>query len=110
MKFFKKKDKKKEYDGYGAYGPQYGQKSAGGASRSSPLDYPTSRSARLLAALPPPVLSRIFGFVCPHTQDESYETCEQSATEDACMLCDLRDLAHCGMVQKSWRAVAIRLL
>lgn len=56
--------------------------------------------------LPTPILQRVFAFVCPHAKDESYETCEQSAIEDACMLCDLRDLAHSGMVCKSWRKAA----
>lgn len=108
MKFFKKKDKKKD-DGGGAYpGGSYGGSYGGGMLYPAPQ--PTSRSPRILATVPPPVLSRIFAFVCPHTQDESYESCEQSAAEDTCMLCDLRDLAHAGMVQKSWRAVAIRLL
>lgn len=116
MKFFRKKDKKKEGD-YGAYGSFLGGgkggdgygPGAGLSRRMGPLDYPTAASARLLAYFGPPILSRIFAFVCPHTQDESYETCEESAMEDACMLCDLRDLAHAGMTQKSWRAVAIRL-
>ncbi|KAK8065372.1 hypothetical protein PG997_012119 [Apiospora hydei] len=60
--------------------------------------------------LPVPVLERIFTFVCPHSQDESYENCEQSALEDACMLCDQRDLAHAGMVCKQWRKAAIPVL
>ncbi|KAH8652322.1 hypothetical protein BX600DRAFT_441210 [Xylariales sp. PMI_506] len=60
--------------------------------------------------LPIPVVQRIFAFVCPHSTDESYETCEQSAIEDACMLCDLRDLAHAGMVCKTWRKAAVPLL
>jgi hypothetical protein len=42
--------------------------------------------------------------------DESYETCEQSAVEDACMLCDLRDLAHCVQVCKAWHPAARKLL
>ncbi|KAI0167178.1 hypothetical protein GGR52DRAFT_557251 [Hypoxylon sp. FL1284] len=60
--------------------------------------------------LPAPILERVFSFVCPHTQDESYETCEQSALVDACMLCDLRDLSHAGQVCKSWRASAVKLM
>ncbi|KAI8957445.1 hypothetical protein F5Y11DRAFT_360824 [Daldinia sp. FL1419] len=58
--------------------------------------------------LPPPILERIFSFVCPHCSDESYETCEQSALEDACMLCDLRDLSHAGQVCKRWRVAAVK--
>ncbi|KAI1195070.1 hypothetical protein F5X97DRAFT_309211 [Nemania serpens] len=60
--------------------------------------------------LPPPILERVFAFVCPHSRDESYETCERSAVEDACMLCDLRDLAHAGQVCKRWRRSAIQLM
>ncbi|KAI0454526.1 hypothetical protein F5B21DRAFT_233667 [Xylaria acuta] len=60
--------------------------------------------------LPAPILERVFAFVCPHSSDESYETCERSAVEDACMLCDLRDLAHASQVCKVWRRSAIRLM
>ena len=69
-------------------------------------------SAQLLAKLPGPLLERIFSFVCPHTQDETYESCEQSALEvgDTCMLCDLRDLAHCAQVSRKWRVHATKLL
>ena len=71
---------------------------------------PTLRSARLLGYLPPDVLERVFTAVCPQALDESYETCEQSFVEDACMLCDLRDLAHCAGVCKRWRDGARNLL
>lgn len=67
-------------------------------------------SSRLLAQLPGALLERIFSFVCPHTQDETYESCEQSAVEDTCMLCDLRDLAHCAQVSRKWRFHATNLL
>lgn len=60
--------------------------------------------------LPAPILQRVFAFACPHSRDESYETCEQSAIEDACMLCDLRDLAHAGIVCKAWRKVALPMM
>ncbi|KAI2643241.1 hypothetical protein GGS21DRAFT_495429 [Xylaria nigripes] len=60
--------------------------------------------------LPTPILERVFSFICPHCCDESYETCEKSAVEGACMLCDLRDLSHAGQVCKLWRASAIRLM
>ncbi|ETS77080.1 hypothetical protein PFICI_10954 [Pestalotiopsis fici W106-1] len=60
--------------------------------------------------LPVPILQRIFSFVCPHCYDESYETCEQSAIEDACMLCDLRDISHAGRVCRAWRKVAVPMI
>jgi hypothetical protein len=142
MKFFKKKDKRKdEYygsidynsghspsksgasastNGYRQGGRQpYGSSphdpyASGGASAAQRATgfrpMATRYSAIRLINLPSPVLERIFTFVCPQAKDESYETCEQSSLEDACMLCDLRDLAHCVAVCKKWRAEAIKLL
>lgn len=60
--------------------------------------------------LPRPVLSRIFAFVCPHAVDGSYDTSEESMTEDGCMLCDMRDLAHCALACKHWYLDARALL
>lgn len=60
--------------------------------------------------LPRRVLIRIFSFVCPHTEDNSYDTSEESMTEDGCMLCDMRDLAHCALVCKRWSIDADALL
>ncbi|KAF7195798.1 hypothetical protein HII31_02815 [Pseudocercospora fuligena] len=56
--------------------------------------------------LPEKVLSIIFSYLCPHTQDYTYEPCEQSQIGDGCMLCDLRDLAHCAQTCRKWYAVA----
>lgn len=77
-----------------------------------PLFAPTHRSAQLLAFLPPAVIERVFAFVCPHTRDESYDSCEGSAAsiDSLCMLCDLRDLSHSARVCRAWRAIAIRAL
>jgi hypothetical protein len=77
-----------------------------------PLYPPTRNSAYLLAHLPPKVLERIFAFVCPHALDESYETCEGSASssDSVCMLCDLRDVAHCVQVCRAWRPSAVKVL
>ncbi|KAL2191332.1 hypothetical protein L209DRAFT_719869 [Thermothelomyces heterothallicus CBS 203.75] len=71
---------------------------------------PTRASAALLARLPAAILERIFVFVCPHSRDETYSTCEQSSVEDTCMLCDLRDLARCVAVCKRWKEEAVKLL
>ncbi|KAL7625618.1 hypothetical protein AAE478_004838 [Parahypoxylon ruwenzoriense] len=60
--------------------------------------------------LPRSILERVFSFVCPHCGDETYETCEQSSLENACMLCDLRDLSHAGQVCKRWRETAVKLI
>ena len=116
MKFFKKKDKRKDAsfdDDYLGGNRQYQQNpyqqqgfgNRPAFNRSLSLQS-TRRSAALLANFPDNVLKRIFAFVCPHSQDETYERCEDSALEDACMLCDLRDLAHCVLVCKKWRVVA----
>ncbi|KAH7140443.1 hypothetical protein B0J13DRAFT_504662 [Dactylonectria estremocensis] len=80
-----------------------------GAGRP-PLFPPTRGSEYLLAHLPPKVLERIFTFVCPHARDECYETCEgsASASDSECMLCNLRDLAHCVQVSRAWRANAVK--
>lgn len=59
--------------------------------------------------LPQPVLTCIFYFVCPHAGDASYDTSEES-TSDGCMLCDMRDLAHCALVCKRWYLHARSLL
>ncbi|KJZ74172.1 hypothetical protein HIM_06403 [Hirsutella minnesotensis 3608] len=78
---------------------------------SEPLLFPPTRaSAQLLALFPSAVLQRIFASVCPHSRDESYETCEESASETGCMLCDLRDLSHCAQVSRTWRATAITVM
>lgn len=134
MGFFRKKDKRREHDTFGnsngnghisfksASLPGW----AGGRNNSlnspPPADggffpgqhpqypLPTAASARALARLPPRVLERVFTFVCPHSRDQSYETCEESALEDACMLCDMRDLAHCAAVSRQWRKEALMLL
>jgi hypothetical protein len=78
-------------------------------SSSAPRGTPPV-SSQLLAKLPGPLLERIFSFVCPHSQDDTYESCEQSAVEDTCMLCDARDLAHCAQVSRKWRFHATNLL
>jgi hypothetical protein len=100
MKWFKKKKKSKSFDdakntsAQARVIPQYGTPPA------------SKRAGLLVAELPVPILQRIFALVCPHTQDETYESCEQSTIEDRCMLCDLRDLSHCARVSRRWRKVA----
>ena len=74
-----------------------------------PYATPRARGSSI-AKLPDKVLERIFTFVCPHSQDETYETCEQSSLDDCCPLCDTRDLAHCARVSRKWRNMAVRVL
>ncbi|QIX02469.1 hypothetical protein AMS68_007986 [Peltaster fructicola] len=73
------------------------------ASRSTPAHDPTAR-------LPTGVLEIILSYVCPHSQDHTYQSSEQSPIGDGCMLCDLRDLAHCAQVCKKWYTVAQKVL
>ncbi|KAK3685537.1 hypothetical protein B0T22DRAFT_221162 [Podospora appendiculata] len=98
--------------GYRAFGspPPLEAHDSRGSQNNQFRPMATRASAQALANLPPAILERIFAFVCPHTLDESYETCEQSAIEDACMLCDLRDLAHCVAVSKRWRKAGVKQL
>ena len=64
----------------------------------------------IAANLPKNVLDTIFAYVCPHALDETYVSCEDSPLGDECMLCDMRDLAHCSVVCENWSQVAQRVL
>lgn len=55
------------------------------------------------------ILRRIFEEVCPHSTDESFDSSEDSGN-DGCMTCDMRDLAHCALVKRSWYGVAAGVL
>ncbi|KAK5656336.1 hypothetical protein OQA88_4716 [Cercophora sp. LCS_1] len=122
MKFFKKKDKKKggssnniptfggDVGAFGASGTHSGPRNDHGTDLTRFRPTATPRSGMLLANFDPKILARIFAFVCPQSQDESYDNCEESSVDDTCMLCDLRDLAHCVNVSKAWRKVAIKAL
>ena len=75
--------------------------------------YPNSNHNELQGpapGLPARVLDTIFTFVCPHTREDSYTSCEDSMTEEGCMLCDSRDLARCSLVCKSWSLEAQKAL
>ncbi|RDL36397.1 uncharacterized protein BP5553_05749 [Venustampulla echinocandica] len=78
--------------------------------RFLPPYYAPPATDQVIAKLPISVLQNIFFIVCAHTRDETYETCEQSATDDLCPLCDLRDLAHCAQVSRKWRSAASPVL
>ena len=69
-------------------------------------------SSRPTAAgfLPPNVLNLLFSYVCPHTLDESYLSSEESMEDDGCMLCNIRDLAHCAMMNRAWAEAAEKRL
>lgn len=97
----------KTYDHLRVHGPDQ-QPAANGHLNGVP---PVPRPGRdLTRALPLPVVHRILAAVCPHTQDDSYDTSEESMTEDGCMLCDMRDLAHGALACKRWAGEANKLL
>ncbi|KUJ17290.1 uncharacterized protein LY89DRAFT_584714 [Mollisia scopiformis] len=102
MKWFNKNKHKKSH----STGQHYA------ANPSFPARTPPSATSQsqIVARLPDPILERIFTFVCPHSQDETYEDCEKSSIEDTCMLCDLRDLSHCAQASKRWRVLATKVL
>lgn len=75
---------------------------------SSSASYSHSHT-RPFPILPQRVLRTILKHVCPHTQDESYLTSEESMVDGGCMLCDMRDLAQCALVRREW-AEAVALL
>lgn len=100
MRWFGRKKKSKPFDE-----PQ--------ACQDAPLftSPPVSaRTVELIARLPASILENIFAFVCPHALDETYDSSEQSGVEYGCMLCALRDLAHCAQVSKKWRSAATNVM
>ncbi|PGH09811.1 hypothetical protein GX51_00498 [Blastomyces parvus] len=111
FKHFRSKAKSKSVDHYG-YEQHEKYSNNGHYSRQSPQHSGSSYGpARdYTRNLPPEVLSRIFSFVCLHVLDDTYNSSEESMTEDGCMLCDMRDLAHCALVCRKWYPPAHHLL
>ena len=60
--------------------------------------------------LPDTLLKDILSFVCPHSRDDSHASSEDSMIDGVCPLCDLEDLAHCGLVSRQWSKCAKELL
>jgi hypothetical protein len=55
----------------------------------------------------PRILTKIFGYVCPHSKDRSYESANNVPLPDGtCMYCDLWTLKNCVLVCRAWRRVA----
>ncbi|KAI5286687.1 hypothetical protein KEM54_006590 [Ascosphaera aggregata] len=115
--FFRKNKKKSHPDPREAYLTTFrakhppfpnSQASQSAGSFDSPLAIPPPRD--FVKQLPPSILADIFARVCVHSQDGSFIPIEDSVYEDVCMLCDLRDLAHCALVCRSWREAAIPLM
>jgi hypothetical protein len=78
------------------------------AAESARTDYSVQPVAGrdYISKLSPRLLQYLFGFVCPHTLDKGYHVSEKAEVGDGCMLCDLRDLAHCAAVRSSWYRLA----
>ena len=66
--------------------------------------------SRASVHLPAKVLGHIFTYLCPHTGDETYNSLEGSMAEGGCMLCNMRDLAHCVLTSHEWAEIAQRTL
>ena len=64
----------------------------------------------LASKLPSNVLENIFAHVCPHVRDHTYLKLEDSMQDGDCMLCDLRDLAQCILVNRHWGETGQKLL
>lgn len=110
MKWLTGKHKKNPLSGDGTAHNRHDPQHYTSTSLSRTSTSTTSPAVEWVARLPAPLVERIFSFVCPHASDETYETCEQSAVEDTCMLCDLRDLSHCAQVSRRWRTLAANVL
>ena len=57
-----------------------------------------------------PLLEELLSYVCPHSRDDTYTSCEESMVDGGCMLCDMRDLSQCALVNQQWFKAAQNLL
>lgn len=75
----------------------------------NPIPFHTRAPPNPTSRFPPELLVLLLSYVCPHSQDASYTSSEESIV-DACNLCDARDLAQCALVNKQWARAAQDLL
>ena len=73
------------------------------ATHGLPKPHPCAKFSRSL-------LHELFSYVCPHSQDDSYVSCEESMVDGGCMLCDMRDLSRCALVNRQWSEAALPLM
>lgn len=68
----------------------------------APTTYsPKSRSGcDLTSRLPIKLLTSILLYICPHACDDNYLSLEESMRDGGCMLCDMRELAQCALVNR----------
>ena len=62
------------------------------------------------ARFPPKLLEDLLAYVCPHARDDTFVSSEESMLDGGCMLCDMRDLAHCVAVNKQWNLAGQNVL
>ncbi|KAL9099334.1 MAG: hypothetical protein Q9163_005150 [Psora crenata] len=61
------------------------------------------------ADFPRKLLEDVLSFVCPHAREGSHGPSEE-LVDGGCMLCDMRDLAQCALVNRQWCEAARKLL
>ncbi|KAL6722142.1 hypothetical protein ACLMJK_001249 [Lecanora helva] len=71
-------------------------------SHSSPGSAFSSNAPNPTINYPAALLEEIFSYVCAHARDDTYTSCEESMSDGGCMLCDMRDLAQCALVNRQW--------
>lgn len=64
-----------------------------------------SSSVSPVSQLPAAILATIFGYISPHSSDETYESSEASLAGHGCPLCNTRDLAQASQVCRRWHAL-----
>ena len=74
-----------------------------GQPKPQPKPHPCFRFSTFL-------FHELFSHVCPHSRDDSYLSCEESMIDGGCMLCDMKDLSQCALVNKQWSEAAQTLL
>ena len=71
---------------------------------------PYSSKPNPTAGYSQPLLQLLMSYVCPHSQDDTFLPCEESMIDGGCMLCDIRDLSLCALVNKQWSEAAQNVL
>lgn len=74
--------------------------------------YSSTRQARPnpTAKYPAALLEELLSYVCAHVKDDAYTSLEDSMLDGGCMLCDLRDLSCCALVNRQWHEAAQNVL
>ena len=62
------------------------------------------------AQYPAALLEELLSYVCAHVKDDAYTSLEDSMLDGGCMLCDLRDLSCCALVNHQWHEATQNVL